>query len=315
MHLSSSARIAITGAAGLVGQNLVIGLRAHGFDRIVAIDKHAANLSVLRELHPDVEIIHADLAQNGAWRQALMGIDALVVSHAQLGGNDAKAFATNSVESTNRLVAAAIAAEVPYLVHVSSSVLNSAAKNPYTESKKAQEAIVLSSGIPCTVLRPSLMFGWFDRKNLGWLARFMARVPFFPVPGHGRFLRQPLYAGDFCEIIISTLKRETAGIYDVAGLHTIAYVDIVRCMRDVLGLKVPLIRVPFSVFRAALAAYAYLDKNPPFTTFQLDALATDDRFPTVDWPKIFGVPATPFSEALARTLRDPLYSNLALQRD
>ena len=31
------------------------------------------------------------------------------------------------------------------------------------------------------------MFGWFDRKHLGWLARFMTRAPVFPVPGHGRY--------------------------------------------------------------------------------------------------------------------------------
>ena len=58
--------------------------------------------------------------------------------------------------------------------------------------------IVLASGLPCTVLRPTLMFGWFDRKHLGWLARFMRKVPVFPIPDEGRYLRQPLYVGDFC---------------------------------------------------------------------------------------------------------------------
>jgi hypothetical protein len=47
------------------------------------------------------------------------------------------------------------------------------------------------------------MFGWFDRKHLGWLSRFMKKVPVFPIPGHGRYMRQPLYGGrDFANIII-----------------------------------------------------------------------------------------------------------------
>ena len=25
------------------------------------------------------------------------------------------------------------------------------------------------------MLRPTLMFGWFDQKHLGWLSRFMAK--------------------------------------------------------------------------------------------------------------------------------------------
>ena len=62
------------------------------------------------------------------------------------------------------------------------------------------------------------MFGWFDRKHLGWLARFMARAPRFPIPGHGRYLRQPLYAGDFCDIVIACLERRITGVYNISGL-------------------------------------------------------------------------------------------------
>jgi len=39
------------------------------------------------------------------------------------------------------------------------------------------------------------MFGWFDRKHLGWLARFMRKVPIFPVPDRGDFLRNRSTSG------------------------------------------------------------------------------------------------------------------------
>jgi uncharacterized protein YbjT (DUF2867 family) len=87
-----------------------------------------------------------------------------------------------------------------------SSVVKSVADDFYTRSKIIQEEIVLESGIACPILRPTLMFGWFDRKHLGWLSRFMQKTPFFPIPGNGRFMRQPLFVGDFCDIIISCFK-------------------------------------------------------------------------------------------------------------
>jgi hypothetical protein len=101
----------------------------------------------------------------------------------------------------------------PAAVHryISSSVVNSRAVDFYTETKKAQEALVLASGLPCTVLRPTLMFGWFDRKHLGWLARFMRKAPVFPVPDRGDYIRQPLYVGDFCNVIIECLDGRFAG--------------------------------------------------------------------------------------------------------
>lgn len=40
--------IAVTRAAGLVGQNLIPRLKVHGYTDIVAIDKHPGNTAILR---------------------------------------------------------------------------------------------------------------------------------------------------------------------------------------------------------------------------------------------------------------------------
>ncbi|HEX7915704.1 NAD-dependent epimerase/dehydratase family protein, partial [Rudaea sp.] len=52
--IAKDAKIVLTGAAGLVGQNLVVELKAQGYTNLVAIDKHEYNLGILRQLHPDV---------------------------------------------------------------------------------------------------------------------------------------------------------------------------------------------------------------------------------------------------------------------
>jgi len=60
------AKIVVTGAAGLVGQNLLVELKSRGYTRLFAIDKHEHNLEILRRLNPDVDAMHADLAEPGA---------------------------------------------------------------------------------------------------------------------------------------------------------------------------------------------------------------------------------------------------------
>src|SRR6266702_746726 len=67
--LETTARIVITGAAGLVGQNLVTLLLEEGYRNIVAIDKHGANLATLHRLHPEVECVAADLAESNGWNR------------------------------------------------------------------------------------------------------------------------------------------------------------------------------------------------------------------------------------------------------
>ena len=71
--------------------------------------------------------------------------------------------------------------KIKQMVHISSSVVESIADDFYTKTKIEQEKIVVDSGIICPILRPTLMFGWFDRKHLGWLSRFMRKVPVFPI--------------------------------------------------------------------------------------------------------------------------------------
>lgn len=307
-------KIAVTGAAGLVGQNLVPRLKARGGYEIVALDKHPANIRILRRLHPDIRVVEADLAEAGGWTAALDGVEAVVVGHAQIGGLAEREFQRNNIAATERLLEAVAARGGCRLVHISSSVVKSAAVDWYTETKKAQERLVLQSGNQCVVLRPTLMFGWFDRKHLGWLARFMRRAPVFPVPGSGRYLRQPLYAGDFCDIIAACLDGRLSGAqHDISGQERIEYIDLIRLVREACEVRTPIVKVPYRLFWALLRAYALMDRDPPFTTKQLEALVTPDEFEVTDWPGIFGVRSTPLKEAMIKTFRDPRYASVALE--
>ena len=192
--------------------------------------------------------------------------------------------------------------------------MNAKAHDFYTESKKAQEKLVVESGLSACVLRPTLMFGWFDRKHLGWLARFMQRAPVFPVPGDGRYRRQPLYVGDLCNIIISCIKRPLPGqFFNISGQETIDYIDLIKSVKAATKSKTPVIRIPYQLFWLLLKTYAITDKNPPFTTSQLEALVIPEVFEVIDWPKIFGVSATPLAVALRETFQDPTYSRVSLE--
>ncbi|HEY2122654.1 MAG TPA: NAD(P)-dependent oxidoreductase [Chthoniobacterales bacterium] len=312
-----SGKIVITGAAGLVGQNLIPRLMARNFTEIVAIDKHPTNVRILEKYHPTIRVLNQDLAErssNGAngWEIEMAGCQALVIGHAQIGGIDPAEYVRNNVEATERLLAAAVRHKVPYIVSISSSVVNSMAVDNYTETKKAQEALVTSSGIKQVVLRPTLMFGWFDRKHVGWLARFMQRAPVFPIPGSGKFLRQPLYAADFCDIIASSVVSEIAGAYNITGQERIDYIDLIRAVKKATGAKARIQKIPYSVFWGLLKVNSLFDRNPAFTVGQLKALVTPDVFEVINWPEIFGVRSTPLQEALDTTFRDPVYSQVAL---
>jgi len=305
-------KIVVTGAAGLVGQNLVARLKGRPGLQLVAIDKHPANVAILRRQHPEIDTIEADLSKAGPWSSVFSGSDAAIFCHAQIGGITEADYIQNNVTATQNVIAAAKAADIGYLIHVSSSVINSQARDFYTETKKQQEALIDAAGIPTVILRPTLMFGWYDRKHLGWLRRFMDRSPIFPIPGSGDYMRQPLYVGDFVAIITACLERRIEGHFDISGLERVSYIDLIGLIHAVVGARTQIVRIPYTLFWFLLWVYAFFDRSPPFTTRQLEALVIPEEFPIIDWPHLFGVSATPLRTALAETFLDKVHADIVL---
>jgi nucleoside-diphosphate-sugar epimerase len=313
--MNAPAKTVLTGAAGLVGQNLVLMLREAGQTNLVAIDKQPENLALLGRLNAGIRTVEADLAEPGAWEHEFDGAAAAVVLHAQITGKTSAPFERNNLVASRRVFDAIARARVPFTVHISSSVVNSVADDDYTNTKKAQERMFLDSGLPGCVLRPTLMYGWFDPKHFGWLARFMERAPVFPVPGHGRYMRQPLYERDFCRAILWCIENGPLGrIYDLVGNERVDYIDIIRAIRDVKALRTPIVRIPYGLFDALLRLYALFSDKPPFTSSQLKALTAGDDFSGVDIETTFGFRPTPFAAGIRETFCHPVYSKYVVQR-
>lgn len=313
--IDRNAKLVLTGAAGLVGQNLVVELVARGYRNLVAIDKHEYNLGILRKLHPGVRCVRADLAEPGDWASEFADAACVVQLHAQITSKHPEIFVRNNVTATRNVLDAIRAHAVPYLVHISSSVVVSLADDDYTNTKKAQEQLVVDSGIRHCVLRPTLMFGWFDPKHLGWLSRFMAKVPVFPIPGDGRYMRQPLYERDFCRCIAECMEQEPEGAtYDIVGDTRVDYIDIIRTIKRVKKLHTLIVQIPYGFFRFLLQLYALFSRKPPFTADQLKALTAGDDFSGVDTFATFGVRQTPFEDAIRDSYCDPRYSAIVLKR-
>ena len=306
-------KIIIPGGAGLVGQNLVVRMKERGYKDIVVLDKHKTNLAILKEIQPDIIAEYADLAEAGVWQAHFSDADVVVMLQAQIGGNDLQKFKRNNVETTRHILDAVKTHNIRQLIHVSSSVVESVAKDFYTTTKTEQENLIKNSSVSSVILRPTLMFGWFDRKHLGWLSRFMNIMPVFPIPGNGRFMRQPLYAGDFCNIIISCISNHiTSGEFDISGHEKVDYIDIIREIKQATQSRTLLLNIPYRLFYILLWVWALFDKNPPFTTQQLEALVARDEFEVIDWPKIFDVSYKPFSTAIDETFNHHKYSQIVL---
>lgn len=314
MILDHNNKILITGAAGLVGQNLILLLSEQGYKNIIAIDKRKENSEILRNIHHNINVVTSDLSIPGDWNKYFARTEIVIILHAHIGSEVPEEYVNDNVTATKHVLAACKKHNVPYIIHISSSVVNSLVSDDYTETKKQQEELVCSAGINFCVLRPTLMFGWFDRKHLGWLARFMGKMPVFPIPGNGLYKRQPLYVRDFCKIILfCILNKPNNKIYNITGKDTIYYIDLIQLIKRITKSKCIILKIPYNIFWFLLKIVCLIFKHPPFTTKQLEALITPDSFELIPWWKIFNVKPTNLEEAITETFTDHKWSKITLK--
>ena len=309
-------KVFLPGGAGLVGLNLIALLQINHPDwELLVVDKKPEAVGIARKLFPKVSFLLEDLTLTDGqhWPEAIRGCDACVMLQAEIGNTNPSLFERNNVRSTEVVLEQLRFAGIQRLVHVSSSVVNSVATDLYTQTKLKQEELVLQNWAGAVVLRPTLMFGWFDRKHLGWLARFMHKLPLFPIPGSGRFVRQPLYVSDFCILIQRCLENPVLqGTYDITGLEKVSYLSLMRQLRDAAKARTWIIHLPIPLFGLLLQLWALISRQPAFTRSQLNALTAGDEFEVIDWPGIFSVSPTPLAEALRITFQDSRFSQVVM---
>jgi hypothetical protein len=127
-------------------------------------------------------------------------------------------------------------------------------------------------------------------------------------------MRQPMYVGDFCNIVISCIESRIHGqVFNITGLEKVDYIDIIRSIKRATKSRTLIVNIPYRLFYALLNIWSVFDSDPPFTADQLAALTARDEFEVIDWPSIFGIVPTPFHAAIEQTFTHPVYSKIALE--
>lgn len=112
------------------------------------------------------------------------------------------------------------------------------------------------------VLRPTLIYGRSNDRNLSEIVRMIRRFRFFPLLGPGNGSRQPIYVDDVAQACVQAALSDQAvnKAYNISGAEVLAYRDMVSRVFVAMGLKPCLLQINPSLFKAAIAVLRLLPR-------------------------------------------------------
>lgn len=270
-------KILLLGGTGFVGAHVCEKL-ARLQCRVTVVTRRQASARHLQML-PLVDVIEADAHDASSLAPLLAGHDAVVNLIAILHGTEA-AFDKAHVQLPLELARACEASGLRRIVHISALGASPGSASMYQRSKARGEAVLLSTGLDVTVLRPSVIFGAED-KFLNTFARLQQIFPVVPLAAaDARF--QPVWVEDVADAIVHCLQDpDTAGqIYEVCGPDVFTLRQLVGLAGRYAGINGgqgrPVISLPDSLGRLQARLMEFAPGEPLLSRDNLDAMATDN---------------------------------------
>ncbi|MBI4864985.1 MAG: NAD-dependent epimerase/dehydratase family protein [Candidatus Riflebacteria bacterium] len=222
-------KVLVTGASGFVGVAVQEELRK-GFHPVLAYLRRSSDPQAACRLGSLV--MRGDITDRVALRKAFewkpQAVVHLVGLIEERGDNT---FGKVHIDGTTTVVDLCKEFQIQKLVHMSALGTRADAVSEYHKTKFHAEEIVTRSGVPYTILRPSIIFGKRS-EFLVMLDVLVSVVWITPVLGSGQWKVQPVWVRDVARIVAQSLsdERTDGQVYEIGGPDVLTLDQMLQCL-------------------------------------------------------------------------------------
>jgi NADH dehydrogenase len=290
--------ILVTGGTGFVGQILIRHLVAMGFQVRTLLRPSKASPNLPRGV--PIEAVICGLKDERGLRAAFKGVD--VVFHlagAENTGSQADLMGVD-IEGTKSISGVAADAGIERFFYLSHLGADRASAYPVLQAKAIAESYLIHSGAPYTIFRSAVLFGPDDQFTTR-LARLLRMAPgFFPLPGDGSTMLQPLWVEDLVTCLTLAMNDPNTAnqVYSVGGPEYLSFRQIVDTVKSAARIRRTVIPMPPPYLRMLTVYLENSMKQFPLSIFWLDYLSADRTCDLDTLPRAFGLMPARFNRQL-----------------
>ena len=246
---------AITGATGFLGRYIVTALAGRGW-RVRVLARRPIDHPQFAGLQLDA--VPGDLSNGEALRALVDGADVIIHAAGLIKARSAAAFeAVNVAGTANLAQAIEQSGASPRVLLVSSMAAREPALSSYARTKRAAEELLtatLSARAKLIILRPSAIYGPWDRETLAIFRAIARRIFLRPRSAHGRIA--VIHAADAAAAIAVLCEQGShPGLFELTDerIEGYSWDEIVAAAETALQRRALVIPLPGAAVKAAAA--------------------------------------------------------------
>ncbi len=282
--------ILVTGGTGVMGSVLVKRLYAAGHKVRVLTLPEDPTVSRIETL--GVEIRYGNISSASDVSGICKDIDIVYHLAAIIVTQDESLFTTINIHGTRNLINEAKKEGVKHFIYISSASVIYPKPTPYSLSKRQCEEIVTKSGVPYTIIRPTLVY---DKGKGGFefdiYLSYLKRFPVVPFIGNGNALKRPVFVGDIIKGLVTVCEnRKSMGkVYNFSGGEAISIKNFSRLCLKLSGKpQKPIISLPVWLCKVIAACMQIVMKDPPLNWQKIAGITQDANLDSKEAMKDLG---------------------------
>lgn len=270
--------ITIFGGTGFIGRHLVSRLATGGYRiRLATRDPEVATQLMTQGNVGQIVGLKTNVRDQASVERAVAGADIVINLVGILFERGAQKFKSIHEDAAERIAAAAKAADVSQLVHMSALGADKQHAAAYARSKAAGEELATREFPGATILRPSVVFGVND-DFFNRFAQILSFAPVFPLADGGASKMQPVWVEDLCEAILRIIEdpAQQGKTWELTGPDIYSFRQLMEMTLEFTSRKCLLVPVPFSVMSVMSVFMNLAPGRPQLTPDQVKLLQTDN---------------------------------------
>ncbi len=188
-------------------------------------------------------------------------------------------YAESNIKLTQKIVDITKRTGAQKIIFISTYLVDFAAYSEYGRSKKVAEQIIKNSKIDYTIIRPTVVFGKNDDRNINKLIDIISKNKIIPIIGNGKGLIQPIYIDDLIKIIILSINNFRNKTIYAAGKDVVTYDELINLIANNLNKNIIKLHIPKLIMFVLVYLQEKILKRPIIMVEQIKYI---DKFRPID---------------------------------